>query len=170
MKKRRWTKKEENLLVFYWGEKSREWIAKKLDRTIAACTKRMLELTGSRSIKRGRWTQRQLAEHCGFQIRQIVWAVKRLQLNVRQPPKKRTDKQAKKKRPWDNSAWLINDEQADQIIYWLTRPRWERTNTYPCCTECGTSERPHRGKGLCGRCDGRLRARRKRQAALDKAA
>lgn len=36
--------------------------------------------------------------------------------------------------------------------------RW--TADYDACTECGTTDRPHSGRGLCGRCDSRLRFRR----------
>ena len=165
---RKWTKEDENFLIYYWGERPREWISKQLDRTVAACTKKMLKLTGTRSIKRGKYTQRQLAEECGFQYRQIRWAVEKLGLKVKQPRKKRENKAGKRKRPWDNSAWLISEEQAEQIIYWLTRPRWERTNTYECCTVCGSSEEDHKAKGVCRRCYSRIRqaeARRQKKAA-----
>jgi hypothetical protein len=160
---RKWKSDDERFLIYYWGNKPTEWIAEKLGRTVTACSKRMTVLTGSRSITRGKWTQRRLALECGFLVPQIKWAVDKLGLKVKQPPKKGRDRKAKKRRPWDNSVWLIDDDQADKIIYWLTRPRWERTNTYTGCTVCESTEREHKAKGVCTRCYSRLRAQRKQQ-------
>ena len=162
-----WTKEEDSQLIFYWGNRSTEWISKKLGRTVKACEKRMLMITGSRSIKRGKWTQRSLAEETGFTYPQIRWAVEELGLQVKRPPNKNRTKKAKKARPWDNKAWLIDDEQADKIIEWLCRYRWMKNNKYPNCRDCGTKDTPHKGKGLCKRCHSKHRARRdKGQASM----
>ena len=92
-----WTKKDEAYLLFHWGHKNREEIAKELNRTIFACEKRMKKLTGSHAITRGRWTQAQLAKETGFGHDHIRRAVNETKLQERQPPKERLDKEAEEK-------------------------------------------------------------------------
>jgi len=159
-KRRLWTNEEISKLIFYWGNRPKEWISKEINRTIKACEKRMLMATGSRSIKRGKWTQRSFAEETGFTYSQIKWAVEELRLQVKQPPNKNRTKEAKKARPWDNRAWLIDEEQYDKIIEWLCRYRWMKNNKFPGCRDCGTKDIPHKGKGLCRKCHGKHRARK----------
>ena len=147
-----WTKEEENYLIFNWGVKPAEEIAEHLGRSIKACDVRVFRLTGSRSIKRGKWTQASIAKDLGFCVKTVRKAAKYLRLRVKRAPKERTDSEAVERRPWDNSAWLIDEEQRDLLIEWLLRDRWMRTNQYTGCKKCGRSDLPHKGNGLCSKC------------------
>jgi hypothetical protein len=40
----------------------------------------------------------------------------------------------------------------------------EWSEHYAACVECGTTDQPHQGRGLCRRCDSRLRQRARRAA------
>jgi len=152
-----WTKDEENYLVFNWGVKPTEEIAEHLGRSTKACDVRIFKVTGSRAITRGKWTQATIAKDLGFDVKSIRKAVRYLKLRVRQTPKERSDSEAVKRRPHDNSAWLIDDEQRDRIIEWLLRDRWMKTNQFTECRRCGRSDVPHKGKGFCKKCHARRR-------------
>jgi hypothetical protein len=152
-----WTKEEENYLIFNWGVKSSEEIAEHLGRSTKACDVRVFRLTGSRSIKRGKWTQAAIAKDLGFCVKTVRKAAKYLRLRVKRAPKERTDSEAVERRPWDNSAWLLDEEQRDLLIEWLLRDRWMRTNQYTGCKKCGRSDIPHKGKGFCKKCHDRRR-------------
>lgn len=58
--------------------------------------------------------------------------------------------------PTEHATLHSADRIAGRMANWL----YEWSAKHPACVECGTTERQHEGKGLCGRCYFRLRKRR----------
>ena len=169
MKRRGWTKAEDSHLIYFWGARTVDRLSKDLGRTIGACKKRMLKLTGSRSVKRGRITQAGLARETGYSISQIKRATRALGIDKKID---RTGSYNKdNKRGWDNRAWLISDRHKREILEWLRQEtkvgpkKWCRGDhgEFSACKVCGTDEIPHKGKGMCRRCYSRLLQRERKR-------
>ena len=56
------------------------------------------------------------------------------------------------KRLSPNGAFLIYEEQLEEIVQWLRTDYWSAKHRLYNCLWCNTEQRPHRAAGLCQRC------------------
>jgi len=157
-----WTKKEETWLISYWVYKSPEKIAEKLGRSVGAVKKKMYKLTGSANTGRGLESIHSLSERTGYFEYQIRRAIKHLRV-----------KPVKVGGP---VGYQLKDYQVEQILQWLTETDLDEerlrkirlkdqglwSKKFTECRDCGTTERPHYGLGLCRPCWNRFTWKRRK--------
>lgn len=102
--KRRWTKEDDQRLVWYWGSRRPEAVAKLLGRSVEACRLRVHKLTGRSSSRRGIYSQSQLARETGYNRADIRRAAAALNIMTRAQR---------------NQAWRINEDQRERILDYL---------------------------------------------------
>jgi hypothetical protein len=148
---RRWTPQDDSRLMLDWADKDPDAVAAALGRSLSACARRMNELTGSRSFTRGSWSMADVCRHSGFaepQVRKALAALKVWQ---------------RARRGVYRARHRLSDEQVDAVTKWLVAnvaakgPISEWSLEHDRCQDCGTTERPHKAKGLCSTCYSRTR-------------
>jgi len=176
--KKYWTEEEVHILERLWGTFSVKTIGKRIGRTdVAVVTKACLLKLGPP----GRGTKRMtvLCRESGYHPHQIQYAAKNLGLELQYSADTRIqDRHLRQYR-----QYAITEEQEEEILAYLNKkPDGERLycnapghrtkngvwgvgNKPPCCDECKTTARPHRGKGLCGNC---IQRRIRKNAKLKK--
>jgi len=63
------------------------------------------------------------------------------------------------KRIGPGGAYLITEDQVEEIVEWLKHDYWAKQHRLYCCMHCTTEHRAHYGLGLCERCYARYRRR-----------
>jgi len=102
---------------------------------IYAAARRLYGLGG---LTRGAWTLRRFIEHTGYQRTHLFRA--------------RSALRQKWKRLGPGGAYLITEEQKDEIVEWLKHDYWSAQKRLYCCLACHTEVKPHYSYGLCRRC------------------
>jgi len=187
----RWTKKDDSVLIRYWGQKHPKQIAKILGRTLPATKRRAYIVLGTKKMNRGGYSVRSLAEETGYHPTQVRKAIMALNLDGKVKQKGKHNKNERRwGKSWDNRTWLLNERHTEKILAWLRDAdeysdeyrlhfhpkgckldRWAKEHDK--CIGCGTTEKKHQGKGLCYSCRAKPRlakmraatARRKRKRA-----
>jgi hypothetical protein len=169
IKRRPWTEEQDRQLAFDWGVFSLDTIARRHGRTPMAIVQRAKKLSlGAPS--RGTLTVCGLAEATGYGRSQIRSAARALGIVIG----KRTSAYVAKHR--NRRYTSIDEEDVERIIAFLgSRPDGARIRAEvkgawggpgrggpkpEGCVSCGTSERPHYAKGMCGRCYDKRRKNR----------
>lgn len=67
--------------------------------------------------------------------------------------------------PRKYKVYLLDHDGLNDLVFSLSLPRGSWSRKHPRCLGCGTQERPHGRKGLCGRCSARKWAREYRTTA-----
>lgn len=98
---------------------------------------------GGGGLTRGIYTRHQLEVATGYNRHHLERA--RIALNQ------------KWKRTGPRGAYLISEEQAEDIIAWLRKDYWVPGKRLYGCAWCATTKREHKGLGLCARCYYRYR-------------
>ena len=98
---------------------------------------------GGGGLTRGIYTRHQLETSTGYNRHHLERA--RIALNQ------------KWKRTGPRGAYLISEEQAEDIIAWLRKDYWVPGKRLYGCVWCATTKREHKGLGLCSRCYFRYR-------------
>lgn len=148
MSGRPWTKDEDRALLDGAGVFSINWFRKKAgptdtyptapNRSRGAIYRRAERILGKGGLTRGTNTLMQAAKETGYTREQIL----RAQRACNQ----------KWKRLSPRGPYLITFEQLDEMIGWLRQDYWCKKLRLYGCVNCGDSDRPSRGKGLCPRC------------------
>lgn len=166
---RPWNSSERKAILRWWGAIDISIIAKRIDRTPKAVETqaRLMKLGSERETE----TIQQFSKRTGYNTDQIRTAAKALGLDLHRKPRVsvprkglllvRTGKGA-------GAARAITEEQGDKILLWLQEQlshcwrlqsggkvregAWGVGHKPPACIVCGTDERPHAAKGMCGRC------------------
>lgn len=113
-------------------------------RSIEAVRRRIRRM-GNSGARRGAFSVRQLSVETGYNRAQL----RRAQSALNQ----------KWMRMGRRGAHLISDEQAQDLVVWLSHDYWNMRKRLYGCRWCSTSVRPHRSSGLCARCVHRYRRR-----------
>lgn len=153
---RRWSREATNSLLDGVGAFGLEWFRRRggasydypnapVKRSRAAVYAKAHREFGEGGLTRGVRTLHELSAQTGYtrgQLRRAGHALNQ-----------------KWKRLGPRGAHLISDEQAEEILTWLQHDFWSKSLHLYACLHCGTSNRPHRAAGLCGRCYYRYRRR-----------
>lgn len=159
----RWTQAEKDKLQAMAGAITRRSLRVAFpDRTYEAVL-RMASRLGF-TLHQGTWTLRRLMDETGYNQKQIFRARDELRQHwMRTDYKDRSHLVDGVRR--GGTRYLISDEQALAIIDYLKdehkrykytsrhgTPRLRWAKGYDCCQDCGTTKRPHYGKGCCQPC------------------
>jgi len=106
--------------------------------TRRAAESKLARLTGRGALGRGSYTLRQLILQTGYTREQLRRASSALN--------------QKWKRLDPRGAFLVTEEQRDELIAWLAHDYWATVHRLYGCLHCSTEARAHRALGLCGRC------------------
>lgn len=149
---RAWTERDDKELWWLWGSFAPDVVARRTGRTLAACKQRARVL-GIGSSGRGATTLAELARNTGYDESRLKGAIEYLGL--------RTRKNDSSSRSARGKHHAISSDQVEEILEMLSRipdgvrlvdSRWGRGNRPQSCRGCQQTERPHKAKGLCGRC------------------
>lgn len=157
-----WEAEEERILRGWWGIRSVKWLGRKLGRSPRAITARArkLGLGSPRSAVDG-MSLRGFAKHSGFSEGKILNAAEHLGIHLRKSPAARLRKRSGKAHPILTAhVYSIDpDQRAALLEYLLEAPtfigrsrEWGTGKKPRSCLRCHGTERPHKARGLCGRC------------------
>jgi len=104
---------------------------------------KILREFGPGGLTRGVYTVHRLAKNTGYNKEQLYRA--------------REACKQKWKRIGPRGAYLITEDQVDEIIEWLKHDYWCKPHRLYCCLYCNTEHRLHYSRGLCVRCYSRYR-------------
>lgn len=146
---RKWSKKEEAMLLdgvgiygFVWFERQTDpgydWPGAPKHRSRGALYAKLNRSGGQGGFTRGAWTLHQLLQDTGYSRTQILRAQRALH--------------QKWKRLCQRGAYLITDEQMDDILCWLQHDYWQARHRLYACLWCTSDKRPAYALGLCVRC------------------
>lgn len=152
---RRWTKAEDLALLAGVGTYGIAWFRRKAgpsyhgfpspNRSRKAVRERLVRLRGGGAgcLTQGARTLNWTMEGTGYSRTQLLRAARAL------------NQQWKRLGP--DLAYLISDEQYEDLVAWLQHDYWcVRLRLY-ACVDCGGMRRPPKALGLCGRCYYRMR-------------
>lgn len=160
---KRWSKRDERRLLRGVGAFSIDWFEDNVGdsysqedlpgidggRTRAAIYAKARRLYGKGGLMRGAYSLRHLMRMSGYSMTQLERARKALGQKWR--------------RTGADGNFIINEEQALDMLSWLMQDYWAKKHRLYSCVWCHTREVPHRGRGLCTKCYhnyvGRLRRR-----------
>lgn len=173
----RWTPQECRRVVLWWGWVDIATIARRLHRTPRAVQHlgQRLQLGHVRETE----TLQQFTARTGYTDKQVLKAVAALGIVLRRKARVSVRRNDGRRRRVNvgargqGAARAITEEQGAAIVEWLreqTRHCWRlqsggkvREGVWgvgrkpKCCRKCGTTERPHAAKGMCGQCYDRTR-------------
>jgi hypothetical protein len=136
---RTWTRAEDRHLILGIGAYGWSWFHEKLPaRTRDEMKERARRLFGTGELTRGTYTLDSLTERTGYHRTQLLRA--------------RNAVGQKWRRTCPGGAYLISEEQMEELCSWLQHDYWQKSLQLYCCAWCGTDERPHHGGGLCHPC------------------
>jgi len=167
---RRWALREDDLLEAMWGRAHVGMIAERLGRTVWGCEQRARVLALGHPGLRYE-TMRAFCERTGFSRETVHLVARRLGLRLLRRPRSAQSAPCTGARA-RGRLWAITPEHAVQLEAALLersvgrhtlsrRGEWGGPRKPPSCRACGTTERPHCSRGLCDRCDARLRRKNK---------
>ena len=133
-----WTKKQAALLFHGISISGLAWFQKHCKRSAAAIYAKVRRDYGPGGLTRGAHTLWGLARETGYSRGQL----RRAQSALGQ----------KWKRLGPRGSHLISEDQVEELTAWLAHDYWCARLRLYACAWCGTSTRPARGRGLCGRC------------------
>jgi len=160
---KRWSKRDEQRLLRGVGAFSVDWFTENVGdsyteedwpnadtgRSRAAVYAKARRMYGRGGIMRGAYSLRHLMRMSGYSLSQLERARRALGQKWR--------------RTATDGNFIINEEQALDMLSWLIKDYWAKKHRLYSCVWCHTREVPHRGKGLCTKCYqnyvGRLRRR-----------
>jgi hypothetical protein len=166
-----WTDQEDGVLCWLWGECRVSTLARKLGRSQCAIVERA-KVLGLGNMWKGKLTLTQVAEHLGCTDKTVKRLVARSGMRLED---KRVFTTTPKARREKGRVYAFSLEDVDLLIETLKRipnpnyvqavstEGWGAGNKPVACLDCGGTERPHKGRGLCVRCY----MRRKRAGTLD---
>ncbi len=134
-KNRAWTKKEVSTLYQGAGVYGLTWFTRRTGRSAVAVRAKAHKLFGG--LSRGSYSLRQASGRTGYTVNQILRARKALM--------------QKWKRTSPKGAYLIYEDQLDEITDWLRNDYWSVLHCLYGCLWCGTTQSPHYALGLCER-------------------
>lgn len=159
LRKHRWSKKDQDYVLFYWDSKSIREIAKELNRTPHAVHKKAVEL-GIRAKHREGMSLQAFSKMSGFAPSKIYATAKILNINLR-----RAFAHDGSGIPRCSKLSLSEDVQQRLLDYMLNKRapanlkskrgingEWGTGQKPNACQSCTTTERPHRALGLCRSC------------------
>jgi hypothetical protein len=141
-------------LTWGWGSVRLDKLARRLRRTEKAVCEKAKRL-GMGPRTRGQMTLAQFCERIGYSAATIQTLANRIHVHIRR----------NKARSKGASYHLVGDDAAERIIAeldrlgWPSQPnlknpggKWGVGGKPAGCLLCGTSTRPHQGRGLCSTC------------------
>lgn len=145
----RWTKKQEQALLqgvgvygLAWfrkhGGNSFEWPNGPRGRTLYAVYSKARRMYGTGGLTRGAYSIRRIMNTSGYSLTQIRRAMRALA--------------QKWKRLTPRGAYLIYEEQYEDLVQWLGTDYWAKHHRLYNCLWCHETRFVHKGKGLCMRC------------------
>ena len=144
---RRWDRKSLRRLFDGVGSYGIRWFQKRVnvpgdyegaERSRSAIYSAARRHCGKGGLTRGVYTLNRLMRETGFERTHLMRA--------------RSALKQKWKRTSTRGAYLITEEQADEILEWLKHDYWSKEKHLYCCLGCQTESRPHHSLGLCRRC------------------
>jgi hypothetical protein len=168
--KQNWTAREDHLLEFHWGEKTPQWIARKLGRTPRAIHRRAVR-KGLGSFNRATTPLSALAARLGYSSEQILIIAARLGLELRRGHRNVPGATTQ------NKYYAITEEQEARIeaeVVHLVRTgacstgkrlekgAWGVAKKPAHCNACQRNDRPHQARGMCAPCYRRWDRREKK--------
>ena len=159
---RRWTDEDDRFLLFRWGWQPVYQIAQELRRTENAINQRAQKLALG-PLGRGYYDMKTLIRITGYDYKAIENMAFRLGIRLR-----RIAARYQRLRNAPRRQYKFSSDAADKIIQafkevqGLSRIEKTRTGEWgtgglnymkpECCVRCGTEDRPHLSRGLCGSC------------------
>ena len=138
-----WTKREDQVLIDGAGVFAIAWFERKLGRSRDAIESRARKVCGPGGLCRGTHSLRSMMRETGYTQSQVLRA--------------RTALDQKWKRLGPRGQYLITFEQQNEMVGWLRHDYWcPRLRLYSC-VNCGGSQRPPKGMGLCLTCYWKVR-------------
>lgn len=146
---KRWTKAEEQTLLqgcgvygLSWFQRhcgnAHGWANAPTGRSAKAIYNKARRLYGEGGLTRGTYTITQIMRLTGYSKTQIRRAMRAL------------DQKWKRLSP--KGAYLIHEDQYDDIVQWLATDYWCARHRLYNCLWCHKTRYDHKGKGLCRRC------------------
>lgn len=123
--------------------KPHEYVGAPKNRSRKAVYNKILREFGPGGLTRGVYTVQRLVEGTGYNREQLHRA--------------REACKQKWKRIGPRGAYLITEEQMEEIVEWLKHDYWASVHHLYCCLHCNTDRRPHYSLGLCTRCYSKYR-------------
>lgn len=139
---RPWTREEDQLLLDGAGVFAVHWFERKIGRSTDAIYRRAYDLYGG-GLSRGTHTLLGAARETGYGPSQLLRGQRALN--------------QKWKRLSVNGPYLITFDQLTELTDWLRQDYWCQKLRLYGCVNCGSDDRPPRGKGLCSRDYERIR-------------
>lgn len=137
-KLRKWTKREEMILLDSLGAIGVKALIKKLKRTRNAIDSKIRRLLGPSGLTQGTYTLRAISEFTGYDTRMLKRA--------------RNALGQKWKRTSPKGRYLITEDQFSEIKDWLVGGYWSNKAHLYRCIWCGIKEEAHHSRGLCKKC------------------
>jgi len=146
---KRWTKQEERTLLQGIGVYGLSWFRAHCGdannwpnvlggRSIHAVYAKARRLYGQGGLTRGSYTVTQIVQSTGYSRTQVLRAMRALA--------------QKWKRLSPNGAYLIHEDQYDDLTHWLGKDYWSKKHRLYNCLWCHQHSREHEAKGLCLQC------------------
>jgi len=141
--KKRWTHAEELYLLNGVAISGIRWLTKHCHKSLASIHGKLRREYGKGGLTRGAYTLMEIADKTGYSRPQLIRAQKALA--------------QKWKRLGPRGAYIITEEQLEDIVNWLSHDYWDKQYRKYCCGWCHTGDSPHKGRGLCQICYYRYR-------------
>lgn len=156
----RWTRQQELTLLQGVGVYGVSWLEARVGdsydwpnaptgRSAKALYAKARRLYGAGGLTRGAYSLREISQRSGYSVSQLRRAMEVLH--------------QKWKRTRDTRGpYLIYEDQVEELLDWLKGDCWSKRLRLYRCQWCGSTDRPHKGVGLCGRCYARWGKRLRR--------